>query len=109
MRPGPSKKLTCANVVATLALFLALGGTSYAAVKVTGAMVKDESLTSSDIKDHSIKARDLKTDDMPAGGDVSSPAVAGGGPWTGPIGQFFNIATLQLPAGSYALSAKVMV
>jgi hypothetical protein len=31
---GP--KLTYANVTATLALFIALGGSSYAAVKLTG-------------------------------------------------------------------------
>jgi hypothetical protein len=30
-------KLSYANVVATLCLFIALGGTSYAAVKITGA------------------------------------------------------------------------
>jgi hypothetical protein len=60
MRP----RLTYANVVATLALFIALGGASYAAFKlpknsvgnrqlkknsVTGAKVKDDSLTGADI------------------------------------------------------------
>lgn len=59
-------KLTYANVVATLALFIALGGASYAALKlprnsvgarqlkknaVTGAKVKDDSLTGSDINE----------------------------------------------------------
>lgn len=56
-------RLSYANVVATLALFIALGGVSYAAVKlpansvgtkqlkagaVTGAKVKDKSLTAAD-------------------------------------------------------------
>lgn len=58
-------RLSYANVVATMALFIALGGVSYAAVKlpansvgttqlksnaVTGAKVKDRSLTAADFK-----------------------------------------------------------
>jgi hypothetical protein len=34
-------RLTYANVIAPLALFIALGGTSWAAVKITGKNVKD--------------------------------------------------------------------
>lgn len=43
-------KLTYANVVATLALFIALGGSSYAAFTITGRDVKNGSLTARDIK-----------------------------------------------------------
>jgi len=42
-------RLTYANVVATLALFVALGGSSYAAIRITGANVKDGTLSSRDI------------------------------------------------------------
>jgi hypothetical protein len=42
--------LTYGNVVATLALFIALGGTSYAALTITGRNVKNGSLTSKDLK-----------------------------------------------------------
>jgi hypothetical protein len=67
MRP----KLTYANVVATLALFIALGGASYAALKlpknsvgpkqlkknaVTGTKVKDDSLTGADIDEAKLGA-----------------------------------------------------
>ncbi|MGH2905228.1 MAG: hypothetical protein ACRDKI_00485 [Solirubrobacterales bacterium] len=68
--------LTYANVVATLALFLALGGVSYAAATlpknsvgtkqikknaVTGAKIKSKTITGSDIKKSTITADKLKT------------------------------------------------
>ena len=44
------------NVIAYLALFVALGGTSYAAVTVSGKNIKDGSITARDIKKGSLKA-----------------------------------------------------
>ena len=71
------RRLTFANVVSVLALFVALGGSSYAAIKVTGKNVKNSSLTgadirnssltSSDVKNRSLLARDFKTGQLPAG------------------------------------------
>jgi len=58
---------TYANVVATLALFVALGGSSYAAIVVTGKNVKDSSLTTKDIKNRSLLKADFKTGQIPAG------------------------------------------
>ncbi len=70
-------RLTFANVVSLLALFVALGGTSYAAIKITGKNVKDSSLTgkdiknssltSSDVKDRSLLSKDFKAGQLPAG------------------------------------------
>jgi hypothetical protein len=70
-------RLTYANVVATLALFVALGGSSYAAITVTGknvkngsltgADVKNSSLTSSDVKNRSLLSQDFKSGQLPAG------------------------------------------
>jgi hypothetical protein len=60
-------KLTYANVTATLALFIALGGSSYAAVKITGKDVANESLTSKDVKNRSLLKRDFKAGQLPAG------------------------------------------
>ena len=48
-----------ANVTATLALFVALGGTSYAAATISGSDVRNGSLTGSDIKNESLKSRDV--------------------------------------------------
>ena len=44
------KRLTYANVMATLAVFIALGGSSYAAFTVTGSNVKNSSLTFRDLR-----------------------------------------------------------
>ncbi|MDA0164284.1 hypothetical protein OM076_28700 [Solirubrobacter ginsenosidimutans] len=53
-RPSP------AFLVAVLALSVALGGTSYAAITVTGAQIKDGSVTSRDIRDHTLRAEDFE-------------------------------------------------
>lgn len=44
------KRLSYANVTATLALFVALGGSSYAALSISGRDVADGSLTYRDLK-----------------------------------------------------------
>lgn len=51
--------LSYANVMATIAVFIALGGSSYAAITVTGKNVKDSSLTGKDLKNGSITGIDL--------------------------------------------------
>jgi hypothetical protein len=50
---------TPATWISLLALFVALGGTAYAAVKITGKEVVNNSLTGADIKNGSISAADL--------------------------------------------------
>ena len=54
------KKLTYANVMATIAVFVALGGSSYAAVAITGKDIKDGTVTGQDVKDKSLTAKDFK-------------------------------------------------
>ncbi len=86
MLRGIRSRLTYANVVSTVAVFVALGGASYAAVKlpknsvggaqikknaVTGAKVKDSSLTGADVKDKSLSAADFN-------GSVQGPAGSQG-------------------------------
>ena len=41
----PRPRFTYANVVATLALFVALGGSSYAALKISGRQIKESNLS----------------------------------------------------------------
>jgi len=52
-------RITYANTMATIALCLAVSGTAYAATVITGANVKDGSLTSLDVKAASLTAADL--------------------------------------------------
>jgi hypothetical protein len=63
--------------MATIAVFIALGGSSYAAIVITGRNVKNSSLTgrdiknssltTSDLKNHSLRALDFKSGQLKAG------------------------------------------
>lgn len=64
--------LSYSNVASTLALFLALGGVSYAATTFTGKDIKNHSITAVDIKDGSLTAGQL------AAGSVGSSEVIDG-------------------------------
>lgn len=57
-------RVSYANVVATLALFVALGGSATAAVLVTGKNVKDSSLTGKDVKNNALGSLDVKDGDL---------------------------------------------
>jgi len=52
-------KLTYANVMATLALFVALGGTSYAASKIGTRQIANNSIRTQDIRNGTIRGRDV--------------------------------------------------
>ena len=82
------RRLSFANVVASLALFVALGGTGYAAVTITGLNVRDGSLTGRDIKNSSIASADVKN------GSIVSADVRDGGL----LAKDFKAG--QLPAGA---------
>jgi hypothetical protein len=92
-RPSPSM------IVACIALLVAIGGTSYAAISVTGknvqngsltgkdvkngsvdgADVRNSSLTTSDIRNQSLLATDFKSGQLPQGpkGDKGDPGAPG--------------------------------
>lgn len=53
-------RVTFANVISLLALFVALGGSSYAALSMTGKDVKNGSLTGKDLKNNSVTGADVK-------------------------------------------------
>lgn len=54
------RHLSYANVMATLAVFIALGGSSYAALSITGRDVKDRSLTHRDLKRNTLGGTRIK-------------------------------------------------
>jgi len=68
------------NVMATAAMFIALGGTSYAAVKITGAEVRDGTLTGRDVRNGSLSGRDVRN------GSLRAADIAPGQIPTGPRG-----------------------
>ena len=79
--------LSYANVMATVAVFIALGGSSYAAIKITGKNVKDGSLTGADIKNSTLRGSDIRA------GAIKSEDVANGSLLQR------DFAAGQLPAG----------
>jgi hypothetical protein len=93
-------RLTHANVMATIAAFLALGGGAYAAVtlpsnSVGSRQITANAITAAKVKDRSLLARDFAPGLLPAGargadgsqGPQGAPGPAGvPGPSTGPAG-----------------------
>jgi hypothetical protein len=53
-------KLTYANVIATLALFLSLGGASYAALSVGSRQIRNNSVRTQDLRNNDIRSRDIR-------------------------------------------------
>lgn len=88
--------MSFANVTSVVALFVALGGTSYAAITVTGKSVVNGSLTGKDVKRESLGsrhvkglvARDFKGRRFPRGpvGPAGAPGAAGAAGAQGPAG-----------------------
>ena len=64
-----------ANVTASLAMFIALGGSSYAAVKITGSDVRNGSLSGRDVRNGSLTGRDIRSDSI-SGRDIRGLTAA---------------------------------
>jgi hypothetical protein len=70
-----------ANIVATLALVLAMSGTAYAAGKISGKQIAKNAIASKHIKNGSVRAVDLAADAKAATTGPTGPTGA-----TGPAG-----------------------
>src|SRR3954464_1701260 len=70
------RRPTYANVTSTLALFVALGGTSYAAATISGSDVRDHSLTGRDVTRGSLSGTQIRSRSIP-GGDLAPNSVQG--------------------------------
>src|ERR671914_502174 len=57
-------KLTYANVTSTIALFLALGGVSYAALSVGSRQIRNNSVRTQDLRNNDIRSRDIRNNDI---------------------------------------------
>lgn len=109
-------RLTYANVMATIAVFVALGGSSYAALQVTGKNVKDSSLTgrdiknssltTSDVKNRSLLSQDFKAGQLPAGpkGDTGPQGPKGDPGAPGQNGTNGSSAASALGGGGFVPS-----
>ena len=115
-------RFTYANVMATVAVFIALGGGAYAAVKlpansvgskqlkksaVTSAKIAKNAVVSSKVKDGSLLATDFAAGQLPAGaqgpkGDTGAAGAAGAKGDTGAAGSALAFARV---AGDGTLDA----
>lgn len=96
-------RLKYANVMSTVAVFIALGGGAYAAAKLPANSVgpvqlQDDAVSSSKVLDGSLLAADFRPGQLPAGPTGPTGAT---GP-TGPTGQrgLTGVTGSQGPAGS---------
>jgi hypothetical protein len=76
----PRPRLTYANVVATLALFVALGGSSYAALKISGRDIQKHTITGKNIKRNSLGRLQIKESSLSAVPRAQNAARLGGFP-----------------------------
>jgi hypothetical protein len=70
-------RLTYANITATIALFVALGGSAYAAISITGRDVRDHSLSGRDVAPNSIGSAEI-TNGSVRGIDIRNGTIAAG-------------------------------
>ena len=61
------------EVMATIGVFIALGGTSYAAVKIDGSDVRNGTLTGKDVRNRSLGRIDLKRSALSPAAPFSPP------------------------------------
>lgn len=69
-------RLSYANVIATLALFVALGGSSYAALSVGSKQIANNSVRSKDLRNNDVRGRDIRKSTVRAS-DVRNGALQG--------------------------------
>jgi hypothetical protein len=80
-------RISHTTVVAYLALFVALGGSAYAAATITGRDIVNGSITGVDIKNGSVRTADVK--------GITGADLGAGAPWT-----------LRSPDGRFSLSVN---
>ena len=68
--------LTYSNVMATVALFIALGGTSYAALEVGTREIRNNSVRSTDLRNGNVRGKDIRNGDV-RGADLRNGDVTG--------------------------------
>ena len=60
MRDTLRKRLTYANVMSTLAVFIALGGSSYAALTISGSSIKNRSIAGKKLRHNTLTGSQIK-------------------------------------------------
>ena len=108
------RHLSYANVAASLALFLALGGTSYAAIRISSrnirnaAVTRDKiagnAVTSTKVRNGTLLSKDFKAGQLPSG-PPGAPGATGATGATGPAGTARAYGSVQ-PGTNGVLNPK---
>ena len=95
-----------ANLTALLAMFIALGGSSYAAVKITGNDVRNGSLSGRDVRNGSLTGRDISISGRNIRGLTAADFGAGQLP-TGPRWLLINESgDIEEQSGGFTVVSK---
>jgi hypothetical protein len=100
------KRLSYSNVTATAALFIALGGTSYAVIGVDSRDVVDNSLRSVDVHNNSLRSRDVRDRTLRAR-DLTRNSLGGGAVKESALGRVRLAANAERVGGASALELRV--
>lgn len=100
------KHLSYSNVTATLALFIALGGTSYAVLRVDSGDVVDNSLRSRDLRNDSVRSKDVQDRTIRAR-DVKRDGLGGGAIKESTLGRVARAADAQRLGGATVQDLRV--
>jgi hypothetical protein len=98
-------RITSAHVLAGIALFVALGGTSYAAVKINGKNVRKGTITSRALRNRTITAGKIKRDSL--GGTEINESKLGKVPSAASADSAASAATAASVGGQTAASLQV--
>jgi hypothetical protein len=88
---------TYGSVTATIALFAALAGTSYAAITITGSNIRNGTLTGADLRNESIKGSDIDNGSL-TGSDLKTGSVTSSDIADGAL-RLGDFRAGELPAG----------
>jgi hypothetical protein len=108
MRP----RITFSNVIAIMALFFALGGTVYAAAKISGKQIKPKSIPANRIKPGSLSTKQIKDNTLTAVKTSSGLAKVTYAVATGTLGNTVTTpitVTATCPSGQKAIGGGATV
>lgn len=100
------QRLTYANVVATIALFIALGGTGYAVATVGSKQIRNNSIRSVDVRDNKLTSRDIRRRSL-SGTDFGANRIGGNAIKESTLGQVPSAARADTVGGFSGEDLKV--
>ncbi len=112
------KMLTFSNVIAFVALFVALGGSVYAAGKISGSQIKSNSIPGNRVKAKTLTGNQVKPNSL-TGNQINESTLAGVtagslasvqyATVTVALAETFPSATASCPAGTYVIGGGATV